>query len=666
LVDILKNNRGGQLALARALGEEPWPAPEFEGPLIELLKGRESARATAAAAALAQYKDDGQVLGQLIATSGTTQPDDVRVAAIQAIGTFDRKTAAQALIRLQEGFENERIQLAVGDALMAMTGLYDLSHDEQRWQQWWSKNSSLSDRDFAAALNANRGQAFERELARKSQLENVATKLLGDQYRQARAEDRSAILLRYLRAGAPEVRVLGANLTFESLSTRDGAPPGAMTAVRALLEDPSDEVRAAAAEALYSDADSTSQMVARLRVETDSVVREELMHSLGPVESREAIELMIKFVSEDPSNAVRAHAAEGLEKGADLLGKDPSLKRSAIAALITALEASASPELHELRAKIVMALAAMREPAEGQLFLNLSRPQDETVDVRVAALQGLGDVLPNLPNAPMVAGTLVDALDDDHEEIRRAAADALASMAQPTAIPALLARMANDPDPSIRAEVWRTLQAWLPSLDAADLASLADGLKQTDHSKELAVRLALVNRLAADAQKAQQDHDAAGQRQKLQDRAEQEQDAGSLLMQSGQPSQADVHFASALDFWKNNNGKPSVIADLSVSRTEALLKASRWKDAASFASDIIRQYDTNPDMGPVAEKVGAEFIVEANRLLASNDPNSYTDAAAFFDAVKAMNPGLKGTQPNDLEDIRQRILAKQKGQGQGG
>jgi hypothetical protein len=108
--------------------------------------------------------------------------DDVRVPVIMAIGTFNQKLAAQALIELQQRTDSDAVERAAGDALMEMTGLDDLGHDVQAWKQWWDKNNTLPEADFEAEIGKHRAEAFEPQVDKENQLESNVTDLLNEVY----------------------------------------------------------------------------------------------------------------------------------------------------------------------------------------------------------------------------------------------------------------------------------------------------------------------------------------------------------------------------------------------------------------------------------------------------------------------------------------------------
>ncbi|MGD0541169.1 MAG: HEAT repeat domain-containing protein, partial [Tepidisphaeraceae bacterium] len=124
VADLLTNSPPvSRLALARALGSVSWPDPDFIEPLTTLLRGRDQASVTAAAQALSQYQDNGDVLQELIGQAKSDRPADIRLPVIRALGSFSQKPAAQTLIDLQQYDETDQIEAAAGDGLIDMTGL---------------------------------------------------------------------------------------------------------------------------------------------------------------------------------------------------------------------------------------------------------------------------------------------------------------------------------------------------------------------------------------------------------------------------------------------------------------------------------------------------------------------------------------------------------------
>ena len=346
---LTQPDTASQLAVARALAAVSWPDPQFIEPLFSLLVNREGqrARVRAAATALSHYKGNLDVLQRLITVATSNQGDDIRVPVIMAIGTFNQKLAAQTLVDLQQRTDSDAVERAAGDALMEMTGLAEYGHNVQAWKQWWDKNGNLPDADFQTAVRQHRADAFEAQVSSENQLESNVVDLLNAVYEsQTTPTDRANLLIQYMRSASPAIRQAGANIVYQDRQTPDGAPPGTMEKVRGLLDDIAPDVRAAAAQALYNDADSAPAMVQRLSVEQDDIVRDELIKSLVPLNDPKAVNLMVQFVQNDPSTLVRIASAEGIRLAANYsnIFSDRNREQQAVTALLAALKSTGALE----------------------------------------------------------------------------------------------------------------------------------------------------------------------------------------------------------------------------------------------------------------------------------------------------------------------------------
>jgi hypothetical protein len=656
IVDLLGNGPpASRLAIARALGAEAWPDPDFIDPLATLLRGRDQASVTAAAQAMSQYPDNGDVLQQLIGQAKSDRPVDIRLPVIRALGTFSQKLAAQALIDLQQHDENDQIEAAAGDGLIAMTGLESLDHDPQRWGRWFDENKGLSDTDFRKVIISSRGEGFESRVAQHKALENAADDLLRNDFWRAATNDRAAILLSYLQSPAPEIRSMGADLVYLS-ATATGAPPGTIQETRLLLSDPSPEVRAAAAAALSADFDSAADLAEQLAREQDDVVRVRLINSLAPFSNLRAINQMLNLVGSGASRSVRIAAVNGIRQGADVINANPTIKARAIEVLKSALHDTDVPGQPKLREAVAGALAAMRDDSLFDVFRLLVAPS-EPLGVRANALIGLG----SLPSSSNHAAEIARNLDDDEYQMRLAAVQAMGLAPQPMALPfisKLVDRMNQDGNDQVRAEAWDVLKNWAqsPAIPESSLAAMADGLGH-DPNKVLFVREKLRDRLGQDAQN---DPDDTKRRSAAQDRASEAQDIGDLLMGAAlnRPAQAAEQYRTALDYWKANNGPPNVINRLCENVEQSLLAGKRWDDAADFAAGVIKDWSSDPNLMVTSQTVAREIVAAAGSLAESNDPNAYSDAMELFDAVNKMNPPLPADSRDQLKLKRTAIEAR--------
>jgi HEAT repeat protein len=641
-VQILQSNRGGQLAIARALAAISWPDPSFIDPLFALVDHGDRPRVSAAADALTQYQSNSDVVSHLIKLADADRADDLRIPVILAIGSFNQKSAAQKLISIQQG-SSDALQRAAGDALLDMTGLIENSHDVALWKAWWDRVGKDSDREFQDEINRDRAQNFERLVIRRRQMQEDFGGLIGDLYTHIPAAERPQILIRYMQSSTPAIRVIGATLVFESRDTPDGASNEAMREVRMLLDDPSSEVRAASAQALFNIQDSAAAMIAQLGREPDEMVRATLIHSLAPLRDPTAIALLITFIGTDTSVSVQSEAVDAIRQGAEIVANNAELRRKAILALQPIAQKPAQPGRAALRLAAVEALAALRDVGLLPVFQDLIKPE-QPLDIRRAALNGLGNL-----KDPNLGDQLAGYLSDTSPQIRAAALEAFGTVPHPLYIQQVIDRL-SDTDDNVKSTAWQVLQSWMAEISEGDLAFMADGLKVLgDQPKRLTALLELRDRLVKDIPNATTNQQRD---QKASDLAVQQQTIGDVMMQVQRPADAAEQYKAALGYWKTHNGAQGTLDTLSGNVAQALLAAKKWPEAASFAEGSIKS--------PYEETVSHEFKAAADNLLnrMTNDPSAYTDAQALFAALDKMNPPLSPLTRDQLDNVRKEIEKK--------
>jgi HEAT repeat protein len=655
LVDVLSNGPvDSRIAVAEALTYDPWTIKDFIAALSAMLRRRDLSTVTAAADALGQYRDNADVLSDMIKVESSGSDSDLRQAIVGAMGDFSQKLAAQTLVDLLNHDTDQGVQNQAASALENMTGL-KLGHDAGRWTSWFQQNSRLNENDFQTTIMRLRGDAYERQLSDKERLLHSSLDLLTRLYSRVPISERASALLSYLRSPAPEIRAFGASLVLSSaLGSPNGAPPGTIEETRLLLGDPSFEVRAAAAHALSADSDSVPAMVAQLAVEKDDFVRIQLIKSLAIFQDPAALTEILKLIGPASSNAIRLEAANALRlgvQGGDVFNKNPALKQQIIDAVTSALPTTVGPGNQPLRVAIVNALAAIRDNNLYTNFSQLLNPR-ESVEVRAAALKGIG----NMPDAQVAIALFDGNLNNETEpQMRLAAEEALAEVSQP--IPALIndliIRMSGDRDDRVKAEAWNVLITWAQSsaIDESALEDLATQLHTLSASKELYVRQQLRNRLSSDMNN--QAFDETTRQKAAHDLANQESDIGDLLMLQvvQQPAQAAEHFQTALDYWQKNDGAPEIINPLCSKIVRAYLEAKRWDSAATFTSNYIKDVGNDPLRMPSIATISREFRQTSENLVSesTSDPNAYSDATTFFAAVAKMNPKLLQTDLDQLD-----------------
>jgi len=653
LADILRANRGGQLALTRALAVNPWADPQFIDPLFSLLTGHERDVTRAAAAALGQYKGDNAVLTRLAELQAGSASDEVRLAVIHAIGMFDQKSAAATLIDILQHSGNPAIENAAADALAAMTGYSENGRDAQRWQQWWATAQNESEVDFVLDLVRRRAAVYAQRVSRYEQLQGAVEKLCQDAVDQAPKDKRADMVARFLHSQAPEIRAQGAMIVYRSRANGQGTDVAdAMKEVRRVLGDSEPAVRGAAAAALYNDADSTAQLVAQLKVETSDEVISSLIHSLGPLQSVEATALIIRVFYSNPSPRLQLEAAAAIQLAAPLLDQHADLKTHAEQALMPLLEDRArQPGATALRVAVVAALGALRDNTLLTTFRDLAKA-NEPPGVRVEAIRALGAL-----QAQDLVATYF--LADAAPAIRLAAVQALGVRATPAFLDPLTDHVfaGTEADPVVRAEAWRVLQQWLASPDLKDdevLHAAANLQKQNDGDKYESALIIYCDRQRAIIKNA----DSAAEREQAQHAlAVQQVNLGDQELALKKPALAATQYQAALEYWKANGGDVANIETLTDSLSHALLQSHQWDKAITLATDAIKQAQLDPSQSPTAQLISVNFQQEAQKMLTA-DPPDLDNLAAFFAAYDKMNPKLPGGYDDKLNSIRQELANK--------
>ena len=269
------------------------------------------------------------------------------------------------------------------------------------------------------------------------------------------------------RAGAavPMGRVLGAATasdldTLEACIQIPGNPD--LAALRPLISVDDWFVRAQGAMALVEFAESKRLQPALVRALTDEHpdVREAAAGALGWVGTASASEALADLL-DDPSSDARSAAASALsmiggtaaESALRVAMDDPALRVRVIA-----IEALAVIDPERVLPQMVTAF----EQAEPR--------------VRLATLESLARME---FDDPIIADTIVRALDDDDDGVRLTAARALGRRREPSTLHALLGAAGDRADP-----VWQAAASAIEDIDGS-AGAIAEGLDDTDPAVRL-------------------------------------------------------------------------------------------------------------------------------------------------------------------------------------
>ncbi|KAH7215368.1 armadillo-type protein [Fusarium oxysporum] len=240
-----------------------------------------------------------------------------------------------------------------------------------------------------------------------------------------------------------------------------------IAALTALLKDGDNDVRSAAAEALWRQSNLSEATVAALTAllkDGHRRVRSAAAQALGSQSNLpEATVAALVALLKDGHRRVRSVAAEVLEG-------QLNLSEATVAALVALLK----DEDNDIRAAAAQALGSQSNLSEATVAALMALLKDEDNDMRYTAAQALGSQS-NLSEATVAALTAM--LKDGDDDMRAAAAEVLEGQSNlPEATIAALTALLKDRDNDIRAAAAQALEGQL-NLPEATVAALVAPLK---------------------------------------------------------------------------------------------------------------------------------------------------------------------------------------------
>jgi HEAT repeat protein len=613
LVDL--GSRAGQLAVARALATDLTGDAQFVDELFALAASEPPTNEAAIAALASTRSADVRArMIDLARDPNHQQRDSTRVAAIAAVGGYSDKASAKALMDLLvSDAENTEIHAAAGDALAQMTGVRGNGHDPAKWEQWWTANAQKPDDAFENDLLADRAARFVRWQHRHDRLVEEMQSVLSSAYQTAPEKSREALLLRYLKSDAPEMRVAGVRIVIAEYSETRAPVPAVRAQLRLMLGDSSTHVRIQVAQTLRALNDPTAldALAEQLRREPDVEVRATLVEALAATEDVKVVPELIAILN-DPSIAVAETAAKGLAKmGPAVRTANPELaKKIADAVQDTLQKRTSGPGTAAFRAALIDALAPLRFVDLRMTFTRMLQP-NEAVPVRRSAARALGEL-----QQSWAADTLVNSLDDPDQSVRIAVLDALKQCATFEHAEAIYLRLKSDSEPAIvKQKAWDALSTVFPKADTNQLDRWADRF-MNEHPRRYQI--------------LQQEADQLRKQNAVNELSGVQQNIGVELMAMGDPAQAATYFEKALQFHESRNA-PAAVADLSSLYMEALLASGQYQKACEFAAGRISNNQGNQmTMGPKLR----------NQVDELRKKRKFEEALTLIDAIKKMNPQL--------------------------
>lgn len=323
---------------------------------------------------------------------------DARLACLSILSRSLEPGSCEALVAWLEATTNGQ-RRAVAQSLITVTGREDLGTSSEAWREWLTRHKHLPAMAWRAVLAEGVRSRAERLASRERDLLTRLTDSTRRLYAALPPAERPAVLASMLADAEPVIRLAATDLLLRDLERGVMPSPQVAAALTVLLEDPQAQIRQVSAVLVdrIVPEGSAARLSVALRKETEPEVAAVMLRAFRRAPDAAAIDAVLRW----------------LEYG------EPT-RTGAMRAVLGLIESGFTPTPHQ--AERILAIA---NPAQ-TTALNPSG---------VAVLAHLGGE-PGLSNVRSL-------LFADRAEIRRAAADALAS--EPEHVEDLLAAAEADP-----------------------------------------------------------------------------------------------------------------------------------------------------------------------------------------------------------------------------
>ena len=645
--------RDARLAVARALADDPTPSEAMVAPLAEQLRygveQKSNALVEAGATALANYRGNGDALGELVRFAGDgAQPADARARVVRALGRVVEPEAARTLVLL---LRTAALRAAAADALVDMTGLSQNGSDAERWTAWLQANAPAmaNNRDrWRAQLLDARAARYERLRRRHDALVDADDERMAQQYQAAPREQRAGTLLSFLTSEQPDERAAAARLVTRAFKAGDPINEPVRDRLVALVGDSDEAVRYDVAVTLtnLNHRPALSAELTQLAQERDERVKVALVEAVGRIEDPAAAPQLAAMLANETSPRVIAAIANALGRiGRDLRKTDAAAADGAIRRLRDI--AGSRNRAADLRVAALDALGALQDPELPSLAQNLlaGNQADPSLAVRRATLHALGNLTGPVAaeGAEIISATL--RAGPREPELRAEALDALGRVGNLPEHGGVLidyTESRNELDEAVRQHAREAYQATLPRATPAQLAREQYALK---NNSDLARRAAVLEELCKQLENSPDKQDLATSRV----------DLGTVYASENPPqlAKAILNLRQGLTFYLRNGAGENVTTPLIEQLIKTYLASKDYAATAQFGQEMIRTDPRNKD------SVGRAIKNEADRLRGSSDPRGAQDALRLIDEALKMDPPLDERHVEDLRRIRQEIGSPQ-------
>ncbi len=222
-----------------------------------------------------------------------------KTAAIGAIGSIRTREAIRTLIPWLDDSSRPELRSPAARALSRQTGRGDLGADQRRWREWFGQIEWLPELEWRTLLAQNLAEAADRATRERDRSTAMLLDSLRARFRDAvTTEQRSGMLVEFLRHEVSAVRKLGIELTRQELANARPLEPSVATAVESLLSGRSREFRRSAAELLgiLSLTDGGQAIAAALVREEDTDVVAPLLRAAARNPSADLASVVVRWL----------------------------------------------------------------------------------------------------------------------------------------------------------------------------------------------------------------------------------------------------------------------------------------------------------------------------------------------------------------------------------
>lgn len=324
--------------------------------------------------------------------------NDARSACLSILSRSLEPASCEALVAWLEASTNGQ-RHAVAQSLVAMTGREDLGTSTEAWREWLTRHKHLPALAWRTMLAQGVRSRAERLAMRERDLLARLTESARRLYAALPPAERPAVLASMLADAEPSVRLLATDLLLRDLERGVMPSPEVAAALTALLEDSQAQIRQAAAVLVdrIVPEGSAARLSVALRKETEPEVAAVMLRAFRRAPDAAAIDAVLRWLEYgEPTRVGAMRAVQGL------------------------IESGFTPT-----------------PDQTERILAVANPSQSSASIPsgVAVLAHLGG-----ERGVSIVRSLLFA---DRAEIRRAAADALAS--SPEHVDDLLAAAEADP-----------------------------------------------------------------------------------------------------------------------------------------------------------------------------------------------------------------------------